>query len=57
LSIGRRVGSIFFVLVFGVGFSIGQSVWIRLAGMLEARASLLLRDKRWSFGLGGSSTA
>jgi len=46
-----------FVPVFSIGFSIGQPVWIRLAGMFEAHGSLLFRDKRWSFWLGGSSTA
>jgi hypothetical protein len=46
-----------FVPVLSIGFSIGQPVWIRLAGMFEAHGSLLFRDKRWSFWLGGSSTA
>src|SRR5215467_5400308 len=49
LSIGRQVGSFFFVPVFGNGFSIRQPAWIRLAGMLEAHGSLLFRDKEWSF--------
>jgi hypothetical protein len=48
---------IFFVPDCGIGFSIGQPARIPLAAMLEAHGSLLLRDKGWSFWLGGSSTA
>jgi hypothetical protein len=51
LSIGRRVDSFFFVPVFGIGFSIWQPAWSRLAGMFEAHGSPLFRDKGWSFWL------